>query len=429
MEIGLVLFICLIVLLLGGIPIAACIGGAAVVTMVVADLPLLNFASKVYSSVNSFTLMAIPFFMLAGSLMATGGMSKRLIRLASSLVGWITGGLTHVMILASAFFAALSGSAPATCAAIGGMMIPEMGKKGFPPEFSAGVQCVAGTIGPIIPPSIPMVVYAISAGESVGELFAGGVIPGIIYAICMMVVAGWICKKKGFGKESMTKFSGHEAWEAFKDSIWALLVPVIILGGIYSGIFTPTEAGAVAAVYGLVAGAFIYRELSWKDLGKIMMDTAANTSLVMLIIGCAGAFTWILTIEGIATAVGNWFAAVSSGPIIFMILTIILLLFMGCFMECCASVLMVTPILLPVATSLGIDPVYFGVIVVMTLSLGMATPPVGEDLYIAAAIANIKFEKELKYVLPLVGAAIAAILICTFIPSLVMFVPNLVYGG
>lgn len=428
MSIGIVLFVCLIVLLLGGIPIAACIGGATVIAMITSGLPLLNFASKVYSSVNSFTLMAVPFFMFAGSLMATGGMSRRLIRLASALVGWITGGLTHVMILASAFFAALSGSAPATCAAIGGMMIPEMKKKGFPAEFSAAVQCVAGTIGPIIPPSIPMVVYAICAGESVGALFAGGIIPGLIYAACLMVVSGLICKKKGFGAESKTKYDGHETWEAFKDAIWALLVPVIVLGGIYSGVFTPTEAGAVAAAYGLIAGFFIYRELTFKDLLKILIDTAANTSLVLLIIGCAGAFTWVLTIKGIAAAVGAWFAAASSGKAIFMALTIILLLFMGCFMECCASVLMVVPILLPVATSLGISPIYFGVITVMTLSLGMATPPVGEDLYIAASIAGIKFEQEVKYVLPMVGAAIMAIVICAIFPDLVMFIPTLIYG-
>ena len=428
MSVGIVLFVCLIVLLLGGIPIAACIGGATVIAMITSGLPLLNFASKVYSSVNSFTLMAVPFFMFAGSLMATGGMSRRLIRLASALVGWITGGLTHVMILASAFFAALSGSAPATCAAIGGMMIPEMKKKGFPAEFSAAVQCVAGTIGPIIPPSIPMVVYAICAGESVGALFAGGIIPGLIYAACLMVVSGLICKKKGFGAESKTKYDGHETWEAFKDAIWALLVPVIVLGGIYSGVFTPTEAGAVAAAYGLIAGFFIYRELTFKDLVKILIDTAANTSLVLLIIGCAGAFTWVLTIKGIAAAVGTWFAAASSGKAVFMALTIILLLFMGCFMECCASVLMVVPILLPVATSLGISPIYFGVIVVMTLSLGMATPPVGEDLYIAASIAGIKFEQEVKYVLPMVGAALMAIVICAIFPDLVMFIPTLIYG-
>ena len=273
-----------------------------------------------------------------------------------------------------------------------------------------------------------MVVYAICAGESVGALFAGGIIPGLIYAACLMVVSGLICKKKGFGAESKTKYDGHETWEAFKDAIWALLVPVIVLGGIYSGVFTPTEAGAVAAAYGLIAGFFIYRELTFKDLLKILIDTAANTSLVLLIIGCAGAFTWVLTIKGIAAAVGAWFAAASSGKAIFMALTIILLLFMGCFMECCASVLMVVPILLPVATSLGISPIYFGVITVMTLSLGMATPPVGEDLYIAASIAGIKFEQEVKYVLPMVSAAIMAIVICAIFPDLVMFIPTLIYG-
>lgn len=428
MTVGIILFVCLIVLLLGGFPIAVCIGGATLITMVATDLPMLVFASKVYSSINSFTLMAIPFFMFAGSLMANGGMSRRLIRLASSLVGWITGGLVHVMIVASAFFAALSGSAPATCAAIGGMMIPEMKKKGFPPEFSAGVQCVAGTIGPIIPPSIPMVVYAISAGVSVGELFAGGFLTGIVYAILLMIVSMIICKKKGFGAESKCEFNSHEVWEAFKDSIWALLVPIIILGGIYSGIFTPTEAGAVAAVYGLFAGFVIYRELKWSDITKLLIDTAANTSMVLLIIGCAGAFTWVLTIQGIAGSIGAWFAAVSTSKAIFMALTILLLLFMGCFMETCASVLMVTPILLPVAESLGIDPVYFGVILVMTLSLGMATPPVGEDLYIAASIAGIKFEKEVKYVMPLVGAAIIAIVICACFPDFVMLIPNMIYG-
>ena len=427
MHTGVVLFICLFVLLLGGLPIAACIGGASLIAFLVNGMPIMNFASKVYASTNSFTLMAIPFFMFAGSLMANGGMSRRLIRFASSLVGWVTGGLVHVMILASAFFAALSGSAPATCAAIGGMMIPEMTKKGFPAEFSAGVQCVAGTIGPIIPPSIPMVVYAVCAGESVGEMFAGGVLPGILYAFLLMVVSGWICKKKGFGAESKIKFDSKEVWLAFTDSIWALLVPIIILGGIYSGIFTPTEAGAVAAVYGLFAGAFIYKELKAKELVRILVDTAANTSLVLFIIGCAGAFTWILNMQGITASLGAWFEAVSTSRIVFMMLVLLLLLFMGCFMECCASVLMITPVLLPVATALGIDPIYFGVIVCMTLSLGMATPPVGEDLYIAATIAGIKFEQEVKYVLPLVGAAIVAILICIFVPGIVTLLPSMLF--
>ena len=357
MSVGIILFLCLIVLLICGLPIMACIGGATLIAVLSSGLPVLNFASKFYTGINSFTLMAIPFFMFAGALMSTGGMSRRLVRLARSLVGWISGGLAHVCILASAFFAALSGSAPATCAAIGGMMIPEMEKNGYPPEFSAGVQCVAGTIGTIIPPSIPMVVYAISAGVSVGEMFAAGFLPGFVYAAALMIMSAIICKKKGFGEESKTKFDSKEVGAAFKDAIWALLVPVIILGGIYSGVFTPTEAGAVAAIYGLAAGLFIYKELKWKDVIHILIDTAANTSMVMLIVGSATAFTWVLTIKGVATSIGGWFTAVATNQFIFMAMAIILMLFMGCFMECCASILMVTPILLPVATSLGIDPV------------------------------------------------------------------------
>ena len=424
-----ILIICLVIFGAISLPIGIAMGLATMLCLVFAtNIDPIMVAQNAFAGIDSFSLMAIPFFMLAGNFMRYGGISKRLLDLADNIVGFFTGGLGAITTFTAMFYAAISGSGPATVSAIGSFMIPEMEEKGYDKGYATALSAAAGTIGVIIPPSIPMVVYAICAGESVGALFAGGIIPGLIYAACLMVVSGLICKKKGFGAESKTKYDGHETWEAFKDAIWALLVPVIVLGGIYSGVFTPTEAGAVAAAYGLIAGFFIYRELTFKDLLKILIDTAANTSLVLLIIGCAGAFTWVLTIKGIAAAVGAWFAAASSGKAIFMALTIILLLFMGCFMECCASVLMVVPILLPVATSLGISPIYFGVITVMTLSLGMATPPVGEDLYIAASIAGIKFEQEVKYVLPMVGAAIMAIVICAIFPDLVMFIPTLIYG-
>lgn len=428
MAVGLLLFGLLIIFLLCGFPIAVCIGAASVFTFLQAGLPLQNFISKFYANINSFTLMAVPFFMFAGALMSTGGMSKRLVRLARAFVGWMSGGLAHVVIIASAFFAALSGSAPATCAAIGGMMIPEMKKNGYPAEFSAAVQCVAGTIGTIIPPSIPMVVYSISAGCSVGAMFAAGFLPGILYALCLMGYSAWVCKKEGIGKESYQTFSWSEVWAAFKDAIWALLVPVIILGGIYSGIFTPTEAGAVAAVYGLFAGVCIYRELKFKDVINVLVDSAANTSMVLLIIGVAGAFSWLLTITGVAAGVGNFFTSVATNRITFMLMAILLMIFMGCFMECCASILIITPLLLPVAQSLGIDPIHFGIVVVMTLSLGMATPPVGEDLYISASIAGIKFEKMLKYAVPLMFMALVAVLVTALIPAFPMLLPHLFYG-
>ena len=422
---GVVAFIVLVVCLALGIPIALCIGGAVIAAFLVSGTDLLNMVLKMYSSCDSFTLMAIPFFMFAGALMETGGMSKRLVRFANSLVGMIPGGLAHVQILASAFFAALSGSSPATTAAIGGIMIPEMEKEGYPADFSAGVQAVAGTIGTIIPPSIPMVVYGVCAQVSVGKLFAAGVFPGLLYAFSMMFIVFIISKKRGYRSTTYTKISGSEVWAAFKDAIWALLVPIIILGGIYSGIFTPTESGAIAALYGLLAGMFIYKELKIPDVIRILVKATANTAMVMLIIAAAGAFTWHLTIAGIADAIGGAFASISSTKAIFLALTIVLLLFLGCFMETLANILMVTPIMLPVAVQLGIDPIHYGIIMVMTLSLGMATPPVGENLYIAASIAGIKFEKIISNALPCIIAAIVAIILTTIIPPLSMFLPSL----
>ncbi len=427
MTLGIVIFVSLVVLLVLGIPIAIAIGGAVVVGFAFSGTNFINLVQRMYAGVDSFTLMAIPFFMVAGSLMETGGMSKRLIRFANSLVGGLAGGLAHVQVLASAFFAALSGSAPATTAAIGGALIPDMKEQGYPPEFSAGVQAVAGTIGTIIPPSIPMVVYGVAAQVSIGELFAAGFVPGFIYAGLLMVLIYVISKKRGYTNKEYKGISGKEVWASFKDAVWALLVPVIILGGIYSGVFTPTEAGAVAAAYGLFAGLVIYRELNFKQAMLIFVKSAANTAMVLLIIAAASGLSWILSIKGVAALIGQGFASVSNGAPMFMGLTILLLLFLGCFMETTASILMVTPILLPVATSFGINPIYFGIVMTMTLSLGMATPPVGENLYIAASIAGIKFEDMLKNALPFIIAAIVAILIVTAVPQVCLFLPGLLY--
>ena len=426
MTVTLILFGGLVLFLLWGFPIAIAIFLATVAGFLFCDVPLAQMVTRMFASVNSFTILAIPFFMLAGSLMESGGMSKRLVRFAHSLVCWLSGGLSHVQVLASAFFAALSGSAPATTAAMGGILIPEMKDKGYPPEFAAAVQSVAGTVGPIIPPSIPMVVYGVFASESIGALFAGGIIPGILYCISFMIVIYFISKKHHYG--STEKFNPKEVWSSFKDAVWALLVPVIILGGIYTGIFTPTEAGAVAAVYGLFAGIFIYHELDFQTLKKCLANAAVNTAMVMLIFASSAAFSWLMTSQGVAKLVGGWFASVSSSPTVFYILVILLLLFMGCFMETLASILLVCPVLLPVASSLGIDLVHFGIVVTVTLCLGMATPPVGECLYIAAGIAGVKFESLLKHVWALIISAIIVILLITFIPELVLFVPNLLYG-
>ncbi len=427
MTVAAVLFGSLVVALILGVPIAVSIGLSVVVSFLFVDMPLAAMAQRMYAGVSTFTLMAIPFFMLAGALMETGGMSKRLVRFANSLIGMLAGGLAHVQILASMFFGALSGSAPATTAAIGSALIPEMSRRGYPREFSAAVQAVAGTVGTIIPPSIPMVVYGVVAGQSIGKLFAAGMVPGVLYGLGLMTVVYFVAKKKDYG--SATVFSLKECWLSFKDAIWALLVPVIILGGIYSGIFTPTEAGAVAVVYGLIAGIFIYKELNFSKTVEVMAKASTNTAMVLLIISAAAAFSWLLNIKGVAALVGSWFAtAAGGGPFIFMTLVVLLLLFMGCFMETVASVLIVTPILLPVAVSLGIDPIHFGIVIVMTLSLGMSTPPVGENLYIAASIAGISFEKLIGNIWPFFLVAIAVILLVAFVPFISLMLPNFMYN-
>ncbi len=425
MSIGLILFIALIVGLGLGVPIAVAIGMSVLISFIVVGLPMEAAVQRMYAAVDSFTLMAIPFFMLAGSLMEGGGMSKRLVRFANSLVGTFAGGLAHVQVLGSCFFAALSGSSPATTAAIGSALIPEMTKKGYPPAFSAAVQSVAGTIGPIIPPSIPMVVYCVIASESIGEIFAAGVLPGLLYGGALMVLIYIIAKKNKYGTTEV--FALREVWDSFKDAIWALLVPLIILGGIYSGIFTPTEAGAVAAVYGLLAGIFIYKELNLKNIASVFIASASNTAMVLLIVAASCSFSWLLNIKGVAAQIGTWFMANATSQTVFLLLVFALLLFMGCFMETIASVLIVTPILLPVAQSLGINTIFLGLVICMTLSLGMATPPVGENLYIACSIANVSFEELIKNVWPFILAAMVAILLVIFIPEIGLWLPSLIY--
>ncbi len=425
MTIAAVLFGSLVIALILGVPIAVSIGLSVVVSFIFSDMPLAAMAQRMYAGVNSFTLMAIPFFMLAGALMEVGGMSRRLVRFANSLIGMLAGGLAHVQVLASCFFAALSGSSPATTAAIGSALIPEMSKRGYPREFSAAVQSIAGTIGTIIPPSIPMVVYGVVANQSIGKLFAAGMIPGLLYAFSLMTLIYFISKKRQYG--SAVEFSAKECWVSFKDAIWALLVPFIILGGIYSGVFTPTEAGAVAVVYGLLAGVFIYKELKLNNLVEVFAKSANNTAMVLLIISAAAVFSWLLNIKGVASLVGGWFVAAPGGSAVFLMLVILLLLAMGCFMETVASVLIVTPVLLPVALSLGIDPIHFGIVIVMGLSLGMSTPPVGENLYIASSIAGVSFEKIVKSVWPFIIVAILAIIAVAYIPIISLFLPNLIY--
>lgn len=406
LEITILLFGLLLVLLFFNVPLAVAIGFPTAVAMLLCGNPIPTLAQRTYVSVDAFSLMAIPFFMFAGKLMEVGGMSRRIVRFANCLVGWMTGGLSHVVILASAFFGALSGSAAATTAAIGSTMIPEMEKKGYPKDYTAGLQAVAGALGVIIPPSITMIVYAITAGCSTGKLFMAGIGPGIVLALCLMLTARFESKRRNI--QQTGTFSIKEFFASLLDAIPALLVPVIILGGIYSGIFTPTEAGAVAAVYGFLVAVFWYKEVNLSNIKAVLGGTITNTVLVMFIVGASGAFSWLLTLGGVSSLVGKAVLSIATNKYVFLLLSNLIFIFIGCFIESCAGILIVTPILAPIAMGLGIDPIHYGVIMIVNLALGLATPPVGENQYIAAAIANVPFEDEVKASLPFLAAGFVA---------------------
>jgi len=417
----LVLFGIFGLLLFFNVPLVVAIGLPTII-FIFNDFTLPIMAQRVYMAVDSFTLLAIPLFMLAGKIMEIGGMSKRIIRLANCLVGWMSGGLAHVIIVSCAFFGALSGSSPATTAAMGSILIPEMKEKGFPTDFSAGLTAVSGCLGTIIPPSIPMVVYGVVSGTSIGELFIAGIIPGMLMASFLMITVYVMSKKKKLPRTG--NFTFKELKNSFLDSIAALMVPVIILGGIYGGYFTPTEAGVIAVVYGFLISIFYYKEINLNNFLEILGGAITNTVLVMIIVAVSGAFSWLLTISGASSLIGKSIASFATTKILFLIVVNILLVFVGCFIETVAGILIVTPVLFPIVQSLGIDPVQFGIIVTVNLSIGMSTPPVGENQYIAAAIAKIPFDKEVKAALPFLLVAFLSLIIITFVPQVSLWLPN-----
>lgn len=416
-----VLFGGLLIFLFFDFPLVAAIGIPTAVVMLLNDMNISVFAQRLYTAADSFTLLAIPFFMLAGKIMEYGGMSRRIVHLANSLVGWMTGGLGHVVVASCAFFGALTGSAPATTAAIGSVLIPEMKEKGYPDDFCAGLTAVSGTLGIIIPPSIPLIVYGVATSTPVGALFIAGIIPGLFLMACLMLMTYIQAKKRNI--EQTAQFKMQEVFISLKDAIWALMVPIIILGGIYGGIFTPTEAGAVACVYGFMVAFFVYKEVKLSDLSDIFGGTITSTVMVMSLIAVSGAFSWVLTVEGVSAAMGKVIEVIAVNKYIFLILVNLILLFMGCFFETTAAILIAVPILFPVAQKFGIDPVHFGLIVAINLGFGMATPPIGENQYIAAAIAKVPFEKEVKAALPFLVTAIVGLLLITFIPGIALWLP------
>ena len=413
-------------LLILRVPIGISLGMSSLITIFASGVVQPTYlAQGLVTGADSFSLMAVPFFVLAGELMASGGISRRLLNIADAFLGRKYGGLALVTVVACMFFAAISGSGPATVAAIGGLTIPSMLKQGYDRPFAGAISAAAGSIGVIIPPSIPMVMYCVATGVSVGAMFMGGVIPGILIGVSLCVYSSLYSKKHKYINAEAAPFSWGNVGRSLVDGIWALLVPVIILGGIYGGIFTPTEAAAVAVAYGLIVGLFVYRDLKAKDLYRIFGSAALTTATIMVILGTATTFGRILTLERIPTMIADFFESVAKGPIMLMILINILLLIVGCFMETNAAIIILAPIFLPIVESMGINPVHFGIVMVVNLAIGFVTPPLGVNLFVACNVANAKLEEICKGILPILGVMILDLLLITYIEPLSTFLPAL----
>ena len=421
------LFIAVVVLLFFSVPVAVCMGFAALIALYVKGVPLVNLAQSVYEALDSFSLMAVPFFILAGNLMQTGGISRRLIGLANALVGWFRGGLGSASVLASMFFATISGSSSATTAAVGSTLIPAMVKKGYPKNFAAATCAAAGELGVIIPPSIPMVIYGLVANVSIGSLFIAGFIPGLMIGLSLIVTIIVVARIKGFDVTHVLSFREWrtQLWKAFIDAFYALLMPFIILGGIYAGWFTPTEASVIAVVYGLVVGMFVYRELKWKDLLPIFSKSMVATSLIMLIVGYAAIFGYVLAVEQVPQNLGRAISEFSSNPIVFMLLVNIMLFIVGTLLEAIVTIILIAPILAPVAAAFGIDPVHFGIIMIVNVAIGMLTPPVAVNLVVACKVANLRMSELTRPVCLYLAVLTLDVLIISYVPAISTWLPSL----
>lgn len=418
------LFISMIVLLIVGVPIAFVLCGSSIIAILsTGDIHKAIVIQRMFSGSGSFTLLAIPFFVLAGNLMSSGGISKRLVNLCNSLFGHISGGLAMVAIITCAFFAAISGSSAATAAAVGTIIIPEMLKHKYDKDFAGATVASSAELGVIIPPSIGLIQYGVATGTSISDLFMAGFLPGIFICLVLCVVAHFLCKKQGF--EPSKKATRKEKIQAFKDAILAILMPVIILGGIYSGVFTPTEAAVIAVFYGLIVGVFVYKEIKLSDIPRILTDSAITMSTVLLIMSASTIFGWILTKLQIPQAVAKGFLGISASKYIFLLLVNVLLLFIGMFCEAGAAMVILAPLLAPVAQTLGIDLVHFGIIMMANLAIGMMTPPVGVNLYVVCDTAKVKIEGMFPYLVKYFLALVAGVLIITYVPQLSLLLVNL----
>ena len=408
------------------ISVAVSIGLASVLGIQASNANMLISVKEMFNSINKFPLAAIPFFILAGNLMETGGISRRLVEFAKSIVGGVQGGLPMTCVLTCMIFAAVSGSSVATTFAIGAILIPALIKHGYPTAYAAALQATSAELGVIIPPSIPMILYGVSAEVSIGELFIAGFGPGLLIGLALMLFVHLYCRWKGWGKndgDGRLSF-GKATWQAG----WALLMPVIILGGIYGGIFTPTEASAVAVFYALIVGVVIYREIKLSDLFLILRKSVLSSAVIMFIIANAGLFAFLITRAGVPDAIGRWLELVLQSPTLFLLGVNAALFVIGMFIETSAAIIVLAPILAPVAVHFGIDPIHFGMIMVVNLALGMITPPFGVNLFAACTVAKISLDRIVVHLLPFVLVILACLMVVTYVPQLSLFLRDLVYA-
>jgi C4-dicarboxylate transporter DctM subunit len=419
-----ILFLVFAILLLIGMPIAFALGISSVIAVLVTNvIPVSYLTQTMFGAVDSYPLLAVPLFVLSGVIMEYGGLSRRLIDVAKAFVGHMTGGLAAVALLATTVFAMLSGSGPATVAAIGGIMIPSMIREGYSRGYSAGVLATAGGVGIVIPPSIPLVIYGITTNTSIGDLFMAGFLPGLFIIVVLYLVSRHYAKKGGFGT-GVPKASWKERGVTIWRAKWTLLMPVVVLGGIYGGIFTPTEAAGIAVAYSVIL-TLIYREAKGSDIPAMFKSTLLISGMILVIIATASTYARILTVERVPQLVSVWLGGFDVPFWIILLLILALLLFMGMFMETLAGIILMAPILVPVVTGFGMDPVHFGIVMIMASMIGFATPPVGDNLNVASAISGLSIEKVSVAALPYVIALVAVLLVVTFVPQISTFLPSL----
>ena len=412
--------------LFAGPAIYAAMGLAGFAFLALAGIPGIVIPQKVAMAANSFPLLAAPLFILMGNLMNTGGISLRIFEFAKALVGWMRGGLCQANILGSVIFAGMSGSAVADAAGLGTVEIEAMKREGYDAETAGAITAASATIGPIIPPSLPMIVYGVTAETSIGALFLAGVIPGLLMAGALMLMVRHLAIRRNLPRHPFE--GGAALWRAFKGAFWALMAPVVLFGGLFSGVFTPTEAAAVAVVYALALGLFVYREFRWADLPKVILDTVETTGVVMALVMCASLMGYCISVSRLPQEFGATLTGMTTNPVVYLLIVNALLLVVGCFMEALAAMLVLIPILVPVAVKLGIDPVQFGLVFVLNLMIGTITPPVGVVLYVTAKVADVPFDRMVRAVLPYLVPLFAVLALVTFWPAPSTLLPSLLMG-